>query len=167
MNCKWLVPVILFLLSGNARAQLNIRGTVFSEGPIQVSLSIETYHETHFTYVDTLKQVKLNGQKVYKSDYVLPWAIVKDYNHTIKFNDGTFEKIIFVHGDVPDDIIPKQNYKIDVDLTDVSSDDILLVVFWSLPDDAYIALPYGELETIKAKCMNPSFWELEQLLSSF
>jgi hypothetical protein len=163
MNGKWLLPIILFLLIGNAKAQLRMKGTIFSNGPVQIALSIETYHETHFMYLEELDEVQRNGEEVFRSNYDLPWLIVKDYNHTIKVTDGTVEKIIFVQGDVPDNIIPKQTYQIDIDLTDDSNADMLLVVFWSLPDDSYIALPYAELETIKAKCMDPFFWELDGL----
>ncbi|HKL02391.1 MAG TPA: hypothetical protein VJ911_01900, partial [Cryomorphaceae bacterium] len=88
-----------------------------------------------------------------------PWAIGKNVNHTLKFTDGTVEKVVFVHGPVPDDIMPKQKFVLDIDLTNPDNADVMLVIFWSTEERAYIALPLDEMEKIKRKAYDPSIWE--------
>ncbi len=167
MQNKQLIALLVIALFScvAAKAQLKLRGVIYSEGPIQAALSVESYPETHFLYLDTKHNVDWNGQKVFKTNYDLPWDVVKDYNHTIKFTDGTVEKIVFIDGTVPEDIVPKQKYFLDIDLTNQSTADVMIVVFWSLQDDAYVALPYTEVEEIRRRCVDPSIYKGSRLLN--
>lgn len=160
---KFTLLVAIIFTTFCAQAQLRLRGFIYSEGPIQASLKVESYPDTHFLYLDTKHGVEFNGREVFRTRYDLPWDVVKDYNHTIKFTDGTVEKIVFVDGSVPEDIVPKQKFYLDIDLTNGETADEMVVVFWSLPDDEYIALPLSQLAVIREKCMDPSIWKEENI----
>lgn len=129
-----------------------------------MALSVESYSETHFFHLNTEEKMS-NGQQVFRTKYEFPWDVVKDYNHTIKITDGTVEKILFVDGSVPEETLPKQKFILDIDLTDPESADMMIVVFWSLKDDGYVALPYTELEDIRKRCVDPSVYKGAQLLN--
>lgn len=142
-----------------ATAQLKLRGVIYSQGPVQVALSVETYSETHFLYLTEGVETEKDGYMVIREEYDFPWDIVKDYNHTLKFTDGTAEKIIFVDGNVPDYILPKQKFIINIDLTNPASSNDMLVIFWSLLRDEYVAFRYEEIEEIRRQCVDPSVYK--------
>jgi hypothetical protein len=159
-QCAVFLPfLLLFLFSENLNAQLKVYGTVYSEGPVRASVDVEGEPDTYFLYLKPKKDVEWNGQMVKQTKYQLPWEVKKNVNHTIKFTDGTVEKTVFIHGPVPEEISPKQKFIIDIDLTNPDNADVMLVVFWSTIDKAYLALPLTELEKIKEHSYEPSFWE--------
>jgi len=149
----------LILLSITCQGQLKIYGTVYSEGPVRASVDVAGEPDTYFLYLKAKKDIEWNGRVVKQTKYQLPWEVVKNVNHTIKFTDGTVEKTVFIHGPVPDEIAPKQKFIIDIDLTNPDNADVMLVVFWSAIEKAYIALPLTELKKIKEHSLEPSFWE--------
>lgn len=141
------------------QAQLKLYGKIYSEGVVRATLDVEGESDTYFLYLKPKGETEWNGQKVQETKYKLPWPIGKNVNHTLKFTDGTVEKVVFVHGPVPENIVPKQKFILDIDLTNPDNADVMLVIFWSTKENAYVALPLDEMEKIKQQAYDPSIWE--------
>ncbi len=152
-----LITILVFTANG-LRAQLFIKGDLYSEGPVRASFKMNEDTTTHFLYLEAKKKTQRNGMEVHQTKYELPWDIVKGDDYTISFTDGTVEKVIFVQGAVPKDVVPKQKFIIDIDLTNSRNADVMLVVFYSTELREYTALPYTELEEIKRQSADPTIW---------
>jgi hypothetical protein len=146
-------------LSNISYAQLTIKGTVLSENPVKASVHIQGEKVEHDMYLYKKSDIEVGGKTVRRTRYDLPWAIVKDRNYTLRFTDGDIQKVMFVHGAVPSDIIPKQKYIIDIDLTQKDNADIMIVVFWSKIANAFLAMPMTERDEIMRHSYDPSIWQ--------
>ncbi|MCA1764258.1 MAG: hypothetical protein LC664_14890 [Flavobacteriales bacterium] len=158
------VRIALFLiffsvLSVGVQAQLKLYGKIYSEGVVRATLDVEGESDTYFLYLNPKGETEWNGQIVKETKYKLPWPIGKNVNHTLKFTDGTVEKVVFVHGPVPEDIVPKQKFILDIDLTNPDNAGVMLVIFWSKKERAYVALPLDEMDKIKEQAYDASIWE--------
>ena len=140
-------------------AQLTIKGTVLSENPVSASIHIQDERNDHHVYLYKKNDIEVGGRRVRRTKYELPWDIAKDRNYTLRFTDGSIQKVMFVHGAVPADIIPKQKYIIDIDLTNKENADVMIVIFWSKLADAFLAMPMTELDEIIRHSYDPSIWE--------
>ncbi len=155
---QWLLITFLVFTASSLKAQLFIKGDLFSEGPVRASFKMNKDTTTYFMYLEAKKKTQRNGMEVHQTKYELPWDIQRGDDYTISFTDGTVEKVIFVQGAVPENVIPKQKFIIDIDLTNSRNADVMLVVFYSMDLREYTALPYTELEEIKRQSADPTIW---------
>ncbi|MFN2430526.1 MAG: hypothetical protein ABR574_10950 [Cryomorphaceae bacterium] len=162
MNLLVRFTLSVIFLTGSlsaVQAQLKLYGKIYSEGVVRATLNVEGEPDTYFLYLKPKGETEWNGQKVQETKYKLPWPIGKNVNHTLKFTDGTVEKVVFVHGPVPEDIVPKQKFILDIDLTNPDNAGVMLVIFWSKKERAYVALPLDEMDKIKEQAYDASIWE--------
>lgn len=150
---RHLLLLACVISSSISYGQLKIYGTVYSNGPVRTSFKIEGLNKNNFLYLDPKANTTIGGEEVRQTKYSLPWSMSPEYNYTIKFTDGTVEKEIYVRGAVPNGLIPKQKFVIDIDLTDDSEDKF--VVMWSRVENSYVAIPLSEMELISEKGFTP------------
>lgn len=160
---------IILICEGSVKAQLQIKGSVYSESIVRATVKAQGITGWREVYFSSSKKIKNDGLIYYRTKYEIPWKMEKGIDHAIKFTDGLVEKMIFVSGIIPEDIYPKQKFTIDIDLVESDEPDMTLIVFWSIPSSSFKALPLSQLKTIKREA-HPDFkWnegEIPQLPGS-
>jgi hypothetical protein len=156
---------ILLLNFSFARAQLKISGTVISEGPVEIKLTHLSDGNTYTLEGTKTRPMDKDGETTWKTKYSFPYGFEKNYEYAIRITDGTVEKTILIHGPVPEGIWPKQKYEVNIDLTDASSSDQTLVVYWSEIHDEYRGRPAYELERINSEAYQPLIWNSKNAIA--
>lgn len=140
-------------------SQLIVKGTVTSEGLTRVTFKSDQSAETIPMYLYEPKEIIEAGDTFYIAKYEAPIRMLKNHNYIMRFTDGTVEKTIYVSGAVPEGIIPKQKFRVDIKLIDPDDPDMTLILFWSMSQSSYRALPLSEIETIRTDACPDFFWE--------
>lgn len=147
---------VLLICVGNTKAQLRIKGNVYSESIVRATVKAQGITDWREVYFAESKKIKNDGLIYYRTKYEIPWKLEKGIDHAIRFTDGLVEKMIFVSGIIPEEIYPKQKFTIDIDLVESDEPDMTLIVFWSITSSSFKALPLSQIETIKREA-HPAF----------
>lgn len=140
-------------------SQLVIKGIIYSDNIVSASVEPEHSHERAVLYLYPTKKNGDGADSEFSTKYEVPERMVKNENYVLRFTDGKVEKIVFVSGAVPQEITPKQKFRIDIDLVSTDEPDMTLIVFWSLSQSSYRALPLSQIEEIRADSHSDFFWE--------
>ena len=139
---------IVLICAVNVKAQLRIKGTIYSESIVRATVKAPGITDWQEVYFAAPKRKKNDGLTYYRTKYEIPWQLEKGIDHAIRFTDGLVEKMIFVSGVIPEEIYPKQKFIIDIDLVESEEADMTLIVFWSIPSSSFKALPLSQLGII-------------------
>lgn len=152
---KYLQIVLILLISSSALAQLKISGKVLSEGPVEITYGHASDGNRYTVLPYRMKEPKNSGELEWQTSFKLPYWLEKNYSYALKFTDGTVEKLVIIHGPVPEGIWPKQKVFLDVDLKNLNNADETLVLYWSVIGDEYMARPLDEIDKINAESHRP------------
>lgn len=149
----------LFVSNSKCFSQLAIRGTIYSDNIVTASIEPEHIHEREPLYLYPTKKSGVDESTEFFTKYEVPERLVKNENYIIRFTDGTVEKVVYVSGAVPEEIIPKQKFHLDIDLKGKEEPDMTLIIFWSMSQSSYRALPLSRIDEIRSDSDPDFFWE--------
>lgn len=139
-------------------AQLSIKGTVYSESIARVTFHSDENETALPVYLYPPKQEINDGDTILAARYEAPIRFTKGHNYYMLFTDGTVQKLVYVSGAVPEGISPKQKFQIDISLIDPTESDMTLIVFWSVSQRSYRALPLSRINEIRTDAPEDFFW---------
>lgn len=164
MNQKAL-PVLAFTLLAfltnlsSGFSQLTMRGVIYSDGIVKATIQRGQTDNRQALYLYAPQEKINKNDTTYTTKYEVPGRLVKNKDYILRFTDGTVEKIVYVSGAIPESIVPKQKFRIDIDLTDHPEPEMTLIVFWSISQSSYRALPLSKLDEIKSDAPIDFFWD--------
>jgi hypothetical protein len=150
----WLL-FALMLLCESSRAQLRLSGTVLSDGPVDITYAHASDGNRYSVPIMKTKEVSKGDFSEWKTKFKMPYWLEKNYSYAIRFTDGTVDKLVIIHGPVPEGIWPKQKVFLDINLLDSETAGETMVLYWSVIQDEYVARPLSEIERINAECYRP------------
>jgi hypothetical protein len=146
---------LLILLSIACQAQLTIKGELRSHSPAVITLTHQSDGNSYPLYHLKSKEKMVDNELVNVTKYRFPWSFEKNYSYSLVFEDGTVSKTIIIHGPVPEGIHPVQRLDVIVDLTNMTTADETLVIYWSEKHDEYWQRPLYELDKINDEAFRP------------
>ncbi len=157
-------PIVLTLFSFFAGSiscfsQLVIKGVIYSDNLVMASLKSEHSLEREVLYLYPPRKNDGEEDTKFSTKYQVPERMVKNENYILRFTDGKVEKMVYISGAVPKDIAPKQKFRIDIDMLSNDESDMTLIVYWSISQSSYRALPLSQINEIRSDASPDFFWE--------
>lgn len=157
-------PVLLTLFaffagSISCFSQLVIKGIIYSDNIVMASVRSEHSLEREVLYLYPPKKNDEGEDSEFSTKYEVPERMVKNENYILRFTDGKVEKMVYVSGAVPKDIAPKQKFRIDIDMLSNDESEMTLIVYWSISQSSYRALPLSQINEIRSDAHPDFFWE--------
>lgn len=148
-----------FAGSISCSSQLVIKGIIYSDNIVMASVEPQHSHEREVLYLYPLKKNEEGADSEFSTKYEVPIRMLKNENYILRFTDGKVQKMVYVSGAVPEEIIPKQKFRIDIDLVSNDESDMTLIIFWSISQSSYRALPLSQINEIRSDAQPDFFWE--------